>query len=381
MPNVPRSVVALLLGAIVALPSAAFAATTIGKSDITVSGYFDGYFQYQFSHPSPAVPIGGRVYVWREAQPTLGLAWLDIAKPAKPKSLGFKVSLAAGDYADGDVPAAGSGTGEAQFKSIAQAYGTYMGPNGFTADLGKFLSPYGFDTTVAQLNWNYTLTDATFLVPNYLAGVRATYPFKGCSVSGYVVSDLEETATSGVQEDNGTKDFILRLNYTTPDGKFNYIPAVGFGKDKLPGPLGKGNEDIVLWDNWLTYKAAPKTTLAGEYVYRKDKDKGGLYNLRGDGYGVYVHQELTPTKSVTVRYSALAKHMDTLAPAPVGSSSFRADEVTVTYEQKFAPNFSARLEYRHDHSNNPALFGFPDENKPIPVGHQDAVIVAGLFSL
>ena len=345
---------------------------------ISVDGLIDLYYQYQFSSPKKTNALTGRIYAFRHNTPTVGLAWLDVYHTAPAGGLGFKVSLAAGDSADSDVPAASSGLGEARFKSIAQAYGTYTAKSGFTADFGKFLSPYGYDTTEAILNYNYTITLATYLVPNYLAGLRATYPLKNpnLAISAFVVNSLEETPTAGVQDDNGRKDYILRLNYTTPDGKFNYIPAYGVGSDKLSP---SGNEDITLFDNWLTYHATKDITLAAEYVYRKDHDKGGGYNLRGDGYGAYYRQQMNPRNAYALRYSVLSKHTD-VQTTPVTTTSFRADEYTATYEYKAAANFTTRLEYRHDHSNNAAAFGFVQGDNDNPSSHQDAVIVAGLFT-
>jgi len=347
---------------------------------ISVSGEIDGYYQYQFTSPKQGQALNGRIYAFRQNTPTLRLAWMDVAHTAAPGGFGFKASLATGDAADRDVPAASSGTGESRFKNIAQAYGTYTAKDGFNVDFGKFLSPYGYDTTEATLNYNYTLTLATYLVPNYLAGVRATYPIKSANfaISGFIVNSLEETPTAGVQDDNGRKDYILRLNYTTPDGKFNYIPAYGLGSDKI-SPTGNENVDITLFDNWLTYHATPAITLAGEYVYRKDHVKDGDYNLRGDGYGAYYRQQLNPRNAYALRVSRLTKHED-VGTAPTTTTSFGANEITATYEYKAAANFTTRVEYRHDNSNNAALFGFNKGDSSTPTSDQNTILVAGLFT-
>ncbi len=347
--------------------------------NIVTTGEIDGYYQYQATSPTKGQPLNGRIYAFRHNTPALRLAWLDVYHTAPPAGgFGFKASLATGDAADRDVPDAGSGVGESRFKNVAQLFGTYTTSGGFTVDFGKFLSPYGYDTTEATLNYNYTLTLATYLVPNYLAGARATYPIKNLNlaVSAFVVNSLEETPTAGVQDDNGRKDYILRLNYTTPDGRFNYIPAYGVGSDKLSA---SGNEDITLFDNWLTFHATKAITLAGEYVYRKDHDKGGGYNLRGDGYGAYLRQQLNPRNAYALRVSRLTKHVETLG-TPNATTSFGANEVTATYEYKVAANFTTRFEYRHDNSNNAALFGFTKSDRPDPTSDQNAVLVAGLFS-
>jgi hypothetical protein len=357
--------------------------------NISVGGEIDGYYQYQFSNPRQGQSVGARIYATRQNSPTVRLAWLDIAHTAAPGGFGFKVSLATGDAANDDVPNGGSFTGESRFQSLAQFYGTYAAKSGLTVDVGKYLSPYGYDTTEAILNYNYTLTDATFLVPNYVFGVRATYPIKSPNLAAsiYVVNSLEEGPNLGVEDDGGNHDVILRLNYTTPDGKFNYIPAYGFGKAKLTASglssddiaPAKGNENLILFDNWLTYHLTKKITLAGEYVYRDDTSDGGNYDRRGDGYGGYYRQQLDTRNAIALRYSRLTSHTSVLGGAPLSVTSFAANEITATFEQKLAADFTVRYEYRHDYSNNSAAFGFPKGDSGT-TGNQDAVLAAGIFT-
>ncbi|BDI28195.1 hypothetical protein CCAX7_002460 [Capsulimonas corticalis] len=368
----------------------------VSPNAITVSGLIDFYYQYQFSSPTKGQKLTGRIYDFRHNTPTLSLAWVDVKKAAQPGGFGFTASLATGDSADADVANPYSNQGEARFKNIAQLFATYTDKSGFTADFGKFLSPYGYDTTKVILNPNYSLTDATFLVPNYEAGLRMTYPVKAINTafSLFVVNSLYHTATSGVQEDNGTKDFIVRANYTTPDGKFNYIPAYGFGKDKL----GVGNENVVLFDNWLTYHLTAADTLAGEYVYRKDTNKGGNYDLTGHGYGAYYRRQLDPKNAVIFRVSGFQKKVksfftlqDTIAgglqdlavvPSVTGTSesSVQTNEVTATYEIKVTPALTTRIEYRHDSSSNGSVFGYVNGDSASPTDKQDTITVAGLLT-
>jgi hypothetical protein len=358
--------------------------TTPPSDKITFSGVMDFYYQYQFSNPKQNNRLNGRIYDFRHNTPTLTLVWADIVKPTpKEGGLGWTLSLATGDSVDADHADAGSGKGEARWKNFQQIYGTYATKSGVTVDLGKYLSPYGYDTTKVILNYNYSLTLATFLAPNYAGGLRVTYPLKtvgkGSFLQGYIINSIYHTNTSGINEDNGRPDFILRASYTTPDEKFSYIPAFGFGKDRLVSPATgfKNNEKVFLWDNWLTYKATPETTLAGEYIYRKGDGSAGSYDIKGQGYGLYFRQQLTPKNAVAVRWSGL--HNKTSVPA-TGTTSFTANEITGTYEIKLTPALTTRLEYRHDHSNNPSAFGFTDDDKATLKGSQDTATVAFLYT-
>jgi hypothetical protein len=351
------------------------------KPKIKVSGVMDFYYMYQFSDPTQNTHITGRIYDYQHNAPTLALAWLDVVQPTpKAGGLGWTMSLATGDSVDADHADAASRKGEARWKNFQQIYATYAWADGSTLDFGKYLSPYGYDTTKVILNYNYSLTLATFLAPNYVGGLRYTHPWsisKGSFLSAYVINSVYHTNTSGINEDNGRPDFILRAGYNTPDGKFSYIPAVGFGKDRLGSPATGAKDDskVLLWDNWLTYKASDKSTIAGEYIYQKLD--GDTYNTRGDGYGVYYRYQIDPKKAVAFRFSGL--HKKTTIPA-TSITKFTATEFTGTYEIKLTPSLTTRLEYRHDHSNNAAAFGFVDGDSPIPTSSQDTGTVAFLYT-
>ena len=355
--------------------AAAPAAAPAPNYNVTVSGVLDFYYQYQFSNPKHGQHLTGRIYDFRHSTPTLALAWADVEKKARPGGFGFLASLATGDSVDADHADPQSGTGEARYKNLQQIFVTYSGPSGLTVDLGKYLSPYGYDTTKVILNPNYSLTLATFLAPNYVGGLRVGFPVtKDLTLQGYVVNSIYHTKTSGISEDNNNKSYILRANYTTPGGRLNYITAYGFGKDKL----GAGNEDIALWDNWLTLKLTPTTTLAGEYIYLDADDSGGGFDRKGHGYGAYYRNQLTPKNAVALRYSRLTSNTRTTV-APLTASIYGVWEVTGTYEIQVTPALTTRIEYRHDKSNNATAFGFVDGDSATANDTQDTLTVAGLY--
>nr|MDQ2732458.1 porin [Armatimonadota bacterium] len=194
---------------------------------------------------------------------------------------------------------------------------------------------------------------------------------------------LEETPTAGVQDDNGRKDYILRLNYTTPNGKFNYIPAVGFGTDNT---FGTGDEKTLLFDNWLTLNATKSTTLAGEYIYQRNSDSGGGFNVNQNGYGAYLRQQLTSKTAGALRYSLINSSNSStrgmgVAPnftAAGTNIKYQAYEVTAMYEYKLAAPLTARLEYRHDNTNNVAAFPFGTTGSPKT--SQDTLTLAWLYN-
>ena len=333
---------------------------------VTVSGFMDFYIQHSFESQSPGSSLKGRIYSTRVDVPALALVWLDVTHAAPPGGWGAKVSLAVGDSADSDhagidhVPGYGGGS---RYKNIQQAFVNYAAKNGLMARFGKYLSPYGYDTTETYLNPLYSVTLDTFLAPNYVEGLDVSYPIAHSNVvlEAFLVNSLHE------EQNIKSPDGILRLHLTALNGKLSYLPALGFGTDSVGG----SNEQTVKFDNWLTYNATNTLTLAGEYIY--NRESGGANNSKSDGYGLYLRQQLTPRTAAAFRHSSIEKH-----PDAVPSGIYRAYEFTAMYEYKLAAPLTARLELRHDHSSNAGVFPFGTAANPR--ADQNTLTLAALYN-
>ena len=356
---------------------------------IQYNGLVDGYFLYQFSNPKDATSLTGRVYDVRHLTPALALAELNVFQNAKPGGLGFKATLIAGDTADINHGGLGvGGTGEGRFKNVQQLYGTYafQGAGG-GIDFGKFYTPFGYEVTESNANYNYSRSDVFGLLPFYHFGVRAYTPAThGFVLTGYVVSALIDTPTAGVQDNNKEPSYIGQLNYTDPAGKFSAIETFGFGNEKPFGVTTK----TTLSDTDFTYNFTSATLIGLNYFYAKYDPDGDHNNLTDNGYAVYFHQTLTPKTAFALRYSGYSAKQDTpetfttvdaaseaVVVTPASSFTTKPWEITATYEYKAAANFLTRYEYRHDAANVEAFEG-SDGN--VTKKDQDTVSVSGVFT-
>ncbi|MEO7718368.1 MAG: outer membrane beta-barrel protein [Capsulimonas sp.] len=338
--------------------------------EIQYNGLVDGYLQYQFNNPKDSQTLTGRVYDVRHLTPALALAELNVFKNAKPGGLGFKATLIAGDTADINHGGLGvGGTGEGRWKNVQQLYGTYaFAGAGGGVDFGKFYTPYGYEVTESNANYNYSRSDVFGLLPFYHFGVRAYTPTKnGLTFTGYIVSAIIDTPDAGVQDDNKEPSFIGQVNYTDPGGKFVVIETLGGGNEKPFGVTTKA----LLSDTDFTYNVTSSSLVGFNYFYAKYNPDGADNDTTQNGYAVYFKQTLTPKTGFALRVSGFDSKTQ-------GAPKVKPYEVTATYEYKAAANFLTRAEFRHDHSNiaNTFLDGDGVGSKK----EQDTFSVSGVFT-
>ncbi len=359
-------------------PAPAPAAAPVNYN-LQYNGLIDGYYLFNFRNPKNISFGGGHTYYdTRHNSPALSLAELNVFQTAKPSGFGFKATLMTGDTADINHYGVGSSLGEARYKNVQQLYGTYaLGGDGAGFDFGKFYTPFGYEVTESNGNYNYSRSTAFNYLPFYHAGARIYSPvpgLAGLTATFYLVNGIFNTPTMGVQNDSKRPGYAGQLNYTDPKGKFTLISELGLGKQKDPLALGTGSQTkIVLNDNNFTYNLNANQLFGLDYVYRK-LTPDGLPKQTTNAYAVYYRQALTPKTAFALRFSGATDKTD-------GVGTARPYDITGTYELKTAPNFLTRLEYRHDHTNVPNTFysGSDDQGSPTKKD-QDTLSVSGVFT-
>ena len=375
---------------------AAPAATPPPNYKLQYNGLIDGYYLFNFHNPKDvsqgaagapgtvAVP-GEAYYDTRHNSPALALAEMNVFQNAAPKSFGYKATFMTGDTADInhlDFQGASRGLGEARFKNVQQLYGTYsFGADGAGVDFGKFYTPFGYEVTESNGNYNYSRSTAYNYVPFYHAGARIYTPVPGLAAltaTLYVVNGVFNTATMGVQNDSKRPGYMGQLNYTDPKGKFTLISELGLDKQKFYG-VGGPDTKVVLNDNNFTYNFNANQLVGIDYVYRKTTPNGDGKET-ANAYAIYYRQALTAKTAVALRFSgAEDKFEGGSVISPDGT--VRPYDITATYEIKPVANFLTRIEYRHDHSNVPSFFGGNDDAASgASRKDQDTLSLSGVFT-
>lgn len=344
------------------------------------NGLVDGYYQFQFNNPKKASVLpGDRAFDVRHNTPVLSLAELNVFKVAPPHGLGFKSTLAVGDTVD--IVHSGivgpPDAGEARFKNVLQLYGTYaFGTNGSGVDVGKFVTPFGYEVIESNANYNYSRSiPFLYAIPFYHFGARLYVPVpgvKGLTGTIFLVRAIFNTPTAGVQDDNKKPGYIGQLSFADPRGAFTVLSTLGLGKDKFGGTDTK----VVLSDSNFIYNFTPKILAGLDYGYGRNTPDGGRKVIT-NSYAVYYRQTLKPTAALALRFSGLSQK--TSGNASVDSRPY---EVTATYEIKPATNFLTRFEYRHDrvNSGNGLGIAFADKDSNPAKNSQDTLTVSGIFT-
>ena len=320
----------------------------------------------------------------RHDSPALALGELNVFQNPKPSSFGFKATLDVGDTANinasGTASNSGS-TGEARFKNLGQLYGTYaIGGAGAGVDFGKFYSPFGYEVTQSNGNYNYSRSLPYTLVPFYHFGLRiysapGGLGVPGLTATGYLTRSLFNNYSSGVQGGSPQPAVFGQLNYAAPSGKFTLITTDGYGKDRPSGGIAT---KAFASDNDFTYNFS-STVLAGlDYTYVQ-ASPDHLSKTTTGGIAVYYRQQFTPKLAYALRVSGYDAHTG-------GSTDSRPYEITATYEIKAAPNFLTRFEYRHDNANGKGVQPFAGKDSSDPTNpsfassNQDTVSASEVFT-
>lgn len=369
-------------------PATPAAAAAPPNYKLQYNGLIDGYYLYNVKNPKNVSYGGGEPYYdTRHNSPALSLAELNVFANAAPKKFGYKATFMTGDTADINhlVPLVGStsvnDTGEGRYKNVQQLYCTYsFSADGAGIDFGKFYTPFGYEVTESNGNYNYSRSTAYNILPFYHAGARIYTPLPGLAAltaTLYLVNGIYNTQTMGVKNDSKRLGYIGQLNYTDPKGKFTLISELGLGSQKFTSS-DVNETKILLNDNNFTYNINANQLIGLDYEYAKNTPNGSPKTTT-NGYAIYYRQALSTKNAVALRFSGYDAKTD--GSSTSSQSDVRPYDITATYEIKAAPNFLTRFEYRHDHNNSNSFFGGSDDFVSGPTKKdQDTLSLSGVFT-
>jgi hypothetical protein len=342
-----RLVVAVLFLASIAIPALAQQPTDQASADAKImeflrrteiSGFVDGYYQYNFNNPVTRQSGQERTFDVFQNSFSLNLAELSFAKVPTPDSRGgFRIDLDYGhtqDIVNGNDPVATNG-----LNNVGQAYLSYQADvgKGLQIDFGKFVTPLGYEVIKTKDDWNYSRSLLfTLAIPFYHVGFRASYNVNDkVALAGFVV--------------NGWNNARTVIDEKTVIGQVTLKPTSAFtvSETYIGGPqLPNTHTWRQVADTVATYNLNSKLSLAGNYDYGTDKQSGAVVRWSGvAGYGRY---QANNWFALTPRWEFYSD--------PQGFTSGAAQdlkEFTMTSEFKHKDGVIARLEYRYDYSDIP----------------------------
>ncbi len=371
---------------------------------VTVTGLVDVYYGINVraprsagNHPysatyttgNPGEVIGvdnaGHAFDINDRDPSFSLGELNIVRtPGKGFPLGLTVTLTAGDTAR--IVNANEPGGTSSWQWVQQAYLTYtpkIMKHDVTIDVGKFVTPFGYEVIESSSNDNYTRSFGfQYAIPFYHAGVRAAIPFG----SKFTATLFAVNGWNNVADDNNAKSFIAQLTWKPnakltanltymggSEGSGAFGPYIGGGPafplnaptttingNTFINTMGAGNVTIDLVELQPTYQVNSKLKLAAEFDYAHAA--GDIYGVKESGTwlsgAAYAKYQLT-------NHFALAGRVEQFEDIPgtggvglrLGGGYIKLNSVSATAEYlSFKNQLVSRLEFRHDFSSAP-FFG------------------------
>ena len=352
---------------------------------LSVTGFVDGNYGYNFEHPhlnAPSVLPGNpntglsgfRAFDSPYSQFMLNSAELifDKAPDANDSRLGYHVSLWYGNTTNVVNSSDTFGSNFAPY--LKEAYGSYLAPlgKGLQIDFGKFVTPFGAEVIESKDNWNYSRSLLfTYAIPLYHFGLRTKYVFNDkYQISAYFVNGWNNQV-----ENNTAKSFIVAFGWS-PNKKFSLVQNYMIGAEETQN----NSNPRQLWDTVATYSPNGKLSLMLNFDYgRGDRVTAVPSPVWWSGVAGYLRYQFDDKYALSTRYEYYNDPFGfttfVTQPPPFPGYGQHINEVTETFERKIHTNLITRLEYRRDMASRPTLY-----KGTTPVDSQDTLTAGLIFT-
>lgn len=340
---------------------------------IAVNGFVSASWGRNLNDPAS----GGnelRAFDTENGSITLDVASLVLRKEAgKPGETGFRLDALAGSSVPGVTAAEGlfrdEETGEAEDFDLLQAFVTWVAPvgRGLRLDIGKFLTPAGFEAVDGFEEWNANATRSlqfTLSEPTTHTGLRAGYAFS-------------DALSAEVLLVNGWDDAKDRNGRKTLGASISLVPGAAWSVTTtlLHGPEQEGNDDddrslLVVSGSWEPggpLGAAACLELGREEGLGEEGKAVGWWSLAG-----YLTWKVAPAFSLTLR----AEHFDDPDGARTGTAQ-RLFGLTLTPAISLGAGFVVRADLRVDVSDAEV---FEDEDGLFTRKRQPTLLLNALYA-
>jgi hypothetical protein len=311
-----------------------------GSTEIT--GLVDASYTYNLNTPKTACAKVGGVEIFNclhnfdVAHNSFSLNLAELAVEKKPTTEsrgGFRFDLdygAAANIVGGFEP-----TGTTAYSNIQQAYVSYLAPTksgSLQFDVGKFVTPAGFETIESKDNWNYSRSLLFALaIPYYHTGVRATFsPNDKVTLAGFVANGW-----NNVVDNNGGKTVGVSATLK-PTAVFSLVGNYIGGGETTDSSIGWRH----LFDATATYTVTPKLAFA------VNVDVGQEGTARWQGVAAYAKFQANDWFAIVPRYERFSDRNGWATTVPQS-----LQDLTLTLEFKAKDNMLMRVEYRGDFSD------------------------------
>ena len=342
---------ALVARAALADPAPAATPAPTGPQ-LTVSGYVEAFYQYNFNSPSNLV-TAYRAFDDRTNSFTIDNAVLDVTGSWGDvfTRVALQVGQTPSSYYESEPTYAsvgGAGASDPEtWRILQQALFGYKATPALVLDGGIFVSPIGIENLPIRDQWNWSRSNLFYALPYYHAGARATYTFSPTVTGAFMVT-------------NGWNDIVNRNKYPCIAGLVAWTPSpalstqfIYFGGVEPPPGTPVGQPWRNLFDATATWQASPELQVAAQAD--AGVEPNDLGTTRWYGGAIYARVHVLPKFYVAARADYLHEHDAPGAPRlffPAAS----VHSITVTADYRPIDHLSIRLEARDDRASSPMYF-------------------------
>ncbi len=308
----------------------------------SISGFVDVYYGQNFNNPASRT-TGLRAFDANSNQFGLNLTEVivDKAPDAAGSRTGYHLAFGFGQAINAVNASDAGGLGFDQY--LKEAYFSYLAPvgKGLQIDVGKFVTPAGFEVIETKDNWNYSRGILFgYAIPYYHFGARAKYTASDkFSITGFLMNGWNNVVDNNTGKTGG-------ISVTVNPSK-----KVSITQNYIVGAEGANNNSDKrhLLDTVLTISPTSKLSLAANYDYGRGDRIAGIANpVYWTGIAGYLKYAFDDKYAFSTRYEYYNDHYGFTTGVPG-----HIQEFTGTFQRMIGGHIMSRLEYRHDEANNP----------------------------
>lgn len=283
---------------------------------VTVGGFVDGYYAFDFNRP-PSIDRSYTTQPARHNEFNINLAYVE-AKVDGARVHG-RLALQAGTSVQSNYagePTIGVVSGSSLSRHLQEAFAGYRVADRLWIDGGIFFSHVGNETWVSRDNWTYSRSFVADFTPYYETGVRAIWQATpALTVTGVVVNGWQN-----ISETNSDKAAGIRLDYALSR-------AVTVSYDNF---FGNEQPDSVRSRLRMLNEALLKAQLTSAFGIELTADYGLQRRANGEGNDAFyigaavARYALSPKVALNGRAEYFSDRNGILTSVPPGADGFRS---------------------------------------------------------
>lgn len=307
---------------------------------------FDGYYAFNFNHPSSSSPPsdnlltggGNQLYNFNanSGQISLNMVKLSLSHTAAP--FGFQVDLG---FGKGFEIIHSAELAHGVFRNLEQAYVSFKPPagRGLQIDFGQFVTSAGAEVIETNGNWNYSRSLLfAWAEPSYHFGLRLSKGMGSHFTGGFQLVN----GWSSLKDNNTGKTIGVVGNFNSRKISWNNTYYTG------PENAGTNRGFRNLYDSTLVLTPGDKLNAYINFDYGSNRSYTGHTGATAAWYGI-----AGAAKFQVNRKMALTPRIEWFKDRDGFQTGLAQElkEFTMTYEYKWVEGLLARLEYRRDWSD------------------------------